>query len=514
MLSPIHSLLAEAFLKAGDHTRALEHSLAAARALQLSQSDAFDRRLAALRVSNELDVKNQQLMLAEAREQSAEADRRLSGFIQFVIIVSLLVVLILLYLYLSRSANQREARAQREAAAQLQAVVEARTMEVEEALQEKFAAEQYHAALEVRIAKDDKLRLIGQLTGGVAHDFNNLMTVIQLSAELLKDDLEPQQQKLAEDILAATSSGQAITRGLLAYARQQVLQPSNIDLCEYLPANESIFKRTIDDSISLRTEVQADAPLVILADPGQLTSSILNLILNAGEASGPGSQIVLSAWKAGGHVCIEVKDEGRGMSEEEVGTATEPFFTTKGPTEGSGLGLSMVEGFMKQSGGELVIESARGVGTAVRLLFQPSDGPLVVDARVREARPMEESGVNILLVEDEEQIRAVCRIVLEKAGYRVTTAENSEDALLKLQTMPNVRLVISDIAMPGRLTGKQLADEISIKIPGLPILLMSGYSQSQPTGYPFLAKPFASKLLLEKVRGLIDFKTKPAVRVI
>ncbi len=506
-LEPAHSLLAMAYEAMGDLKTALIHSQLALESLRESQSEAYSRRLASLRVNNELELETQELALALERGRTELASRRLTQLILMLALASLLAFMIFVYLYLSRDANQREAQIQRKAADQLKKEVTERSLEVERALEQKYASEKRKAELEIRVAKDDKLRAIGQLTGGVAHDFNNIMTVIQLSCEFLLSNLGSAQSKVAEDILTAVNSGKAITRGLLAYGRQQVLQPATIDLKEYIPANQALFARSIDESYQLDTYLDdSDGPLLINADSGQLTSSIINLVLNAREASNAGGRILLSISRLADQVMIEVTDSGRGMTDKEIETATEPFYTTKSFAEGTGLGLSMVEGFIKQSGAEMTITSKIGQGTVVRLVFAAANAPVKPPQRELSALSVD-SKITILLVEDEEQIRSVAALVLESKGYRVVTAANSADALEKLPQIEGLSLLITDQIMPGDMSGDKLILKIRESLPKLPALLISGYSENIPTEYPFLAKPFSTGALLSKVRELVAYQS-------
>lgn len=501
-LGPAHQLLTRAYIAIDNPEEALAHSQQAIEAYQISQNDNYSRRLAALRVTNELDLKEQELSLARERERTAIAGQRLAQVIQVTVIASVLMMMLFAYSYMSRRASKREALVQREAATKLQFEVDARTLEVEQALEQKYASEKLKAELEVRVAKDDKLRVIGQLTGGVAHDFNNIMTVVQLCSELLLLKLNPAQKKLAQDILTAVNSGKAITRGLLAYARQQVLQPTIIEIQEYIEANRAIFMRSIDASIEFETQIDdSNGPLVIEADPGQLTSTILNLVLNAKEASDSNCKIALAARRSDDKVIISVIDQGRGMTVHELETATEPFYSTKTMAEGSGLGLSMVEGFMKQSGGELNIDSAPGEGTKVSLIFSASNESPKSNAEDSPA-VLAEKDYTVLLVEDEDQIRNIATMVLEEAGYTVVIANSADDALRKYQSIKKLDLLITDLIMPGGMSGKELIDELKQKNPHLSVLLISGYSADTPSGYPFLSKPFSMEALLRRVREL------------
>lgn len=506
-LEPAHSLLAMSYEAMGDLRTALVHSQLAIESLRESQSEAYSRRLASLRVNNELELETQELALALERGRLELASRRLTQLIQMLALASLLAFIIFVYLYLSRDANQREAQIQRRVADQLKEEVTQRSLEVERALKQKYASEKRKAELEIRVARDDKLRAIGQLTGGVAHDFNNIMTVIQLSCEYLLSNLSSAQGKVAEDILTAVNSGKAITRDLLAYGRQQVLQPSSIDLKQYISANKTLFARSIDESYQLDTYLDdSSGPLLIVVDSGQLTSSIINLVLNAREASSAGGRILLSISRLADQVIIEVTDSGRGMTAKEVETATEPFYTTKSFAEGTGLGLSMVEGFIKQSGAEMSITSKIGQGTTVRLVFAVANAPGKPPQRESKAVYVD-SEITILLVEDEEQIRSVAAMVLESKGYKVVTATDSADALEKLPQIESLSLLITDQIMPGDMPGDKLILKIRESLPELPALLISGYSENIPTDYPFLAKPFSTGALLSKVRELVAYQS-------
>jgi signal transduction histidine kinase len=264
-----------------------------------------------------------------------------------------LVAMLLIYLLLKRRNHRAEVRLRQAANEHLVREVAARTREVERALGEQNLAEQASAALKIRLTKDDSLRSLGQLTGGVAHDFNNLLTIILLSAELLQLELNETQQSLIEDIIGATITGQSITRGLLAYARRQALNPAIIDLRGYLSENLSLFRRSLDETILLSLDLpDGNAPLFVNADIGQLTSCLINLIVNSREAVGERGHIKIQVENRGDKIAIIVVDDGCGMTEHQLEHATEPFYSTKDANKGTGLGLSMAYGFMKQSGGE------------------------------------------------------------------------------------------------------------------------------------------------------------------
>ena len=504
-LGSAHTLLAEAYEQTRQFEKALRSLQLSKEATEQSRDENFARRLASLSVTNELNLKDQQLYVAEERERAAEAGRRLSQFIQLVLGFSAIVLLVLVTLFLQHRARLREAQLHTEAAERLAEEVKIRTSEVEHALEQKVALEKDRADLEVRLANDEKLRLVGQLTGGVAHDFNNLLTVIQLSSELLLEELPEKSRKLAADIVAAAESGKAITEGLLSYARQQVLQPTNVALGKFFKVNRSIFERAGRDKVQLKFELPEDTSnLHIRVDAGQLASAIMNLILNAKEASDNNGKVTISCERLGEQVAIIVEDEGRGMSEAEVKHAVEPFYSTKAPAEGSGLGLPMVEGFMNQSGGRIQIDSETNQGTRVTLLFDVCDAE---DPNLEEVRRVSATarGEKILFVEDDDQIRAVGKMSLENAGYAVTTANNGDEALAWLEDNHfDIDMLISDVVMPGTLAGDQLVSQVLDTKPGLPVLLITGYAASVTIDYPVLLKPFRLNALLSTVNDLLS----------
>jgi signal transduction histidine kinase len=496
-LGPAHRLLAEAFATNGRFEEALVHSQLAFRSFEKAQQASFGRRLASLSVSNEIDVKDQQLYLAEEREKTLEASRRLMLTIAIGGAVALLLLFALLYMAQRQRARTLESEMHKEVSERLKEEVAIRTSEVQEALEQQ-------SELKVRLANDEKLRLVGQLTGGVAHDFNNLLTVIQLSSELLLLELDGRQRALVQDIMNASESGKSITSGLLAYARQQVLQPTLIDLTSFFATNAALFQSTVKGTINL--QIAADSSTercFVRADAGQLVSAILNLILNAKEAAiGIGSSVRCRIEHRDSHVAIVIADDGKGMVADELRSATEPFFTTKGLAGGSGLGLAMVEGFMTQSGGELFIESKPGEGTTATLLFNAAEpAEYTLSESPDSAKPsLEGSELKVLIVEDEEPIRAVAKLALETVGYQVHFAENADDALAIIGNSPSFDLLISDIVMPGSMSGKDLADRLRIEHPDLPVLLITGYSASVTSDYPVLLKPFRLDELHKQVK--------------
>jgi len=501
-----HRLLALTHAGLGHFPQAYKHSLLASEAQKVNQNDTFNRRLASLRITNELDLKDQELALSIEREFASRASRKLAEYTQIIVLISLIVAFILIFVFLSRRIHQRKEIEQKETESRLKREVALRTKEVEDALNKRHSAEREQAALELRLQKDDKLRSIGQLTGGVAHDFNNLMTIILLSAELLLPKLKKDDKKLIEDIIDATGSGRAITKDLLAYARQQTLRPATISLRDYIASKQSLFARSLDESIQFKVSaISENDPLSIRVDEGQLTSSMINLLINARDACRENGVVVLSVERSDGKLTVSISDNGHGMSEEQIKLATEPFYSTKDASEGAGLGLSMVYGFMKQSGGELLIKSRPDIGSTITLQFNEVDGEeLLEDPKEESPNKVDRRDLVILFVEDEPGIREIGKLVLEKVGYKVLLAEDGDKAVEILSQGEDIDLLVTDLVMPGSFSGEKLAEYTRKIFPKVRILLMSGYVKALPEDYTFLAKPFTLKELDEAVAMALD----------
>lgn len=349
---------------------------------------------------------------------------------------------------------------------------------------------------EEAIQRAQKMEAIGQLTGGIAHDFNNLLTVIQGNINLLKEeipDLHEDTQEILEDALSAAKEGSNLTKQLLAFARKQPLVAGDVNLNELVSKLVRMVNRTIGDSIEIATELEP-ADLLIHVDSSQLESALLNLCINARDAMGSkGGVITLSTGvtrverssgpptllRPGAYAEIRVKDEGVGMSTEIMERVFDPFFTTKGAGEGSGLGLSMVQGFAHQSKGEVIIQSEVGKGACVSLLMPLSDSTAMKGSAIEEDTEYtssEHRGL-VLIVEDEARVRKFAVRCLEKAGFDVLECESGPQALAVLEENDAVDVVFSDIMMPGGMTGRELARVIADRYPGLPIRLATGFER-------------------------------------
>ena len=383
---------------------------------------------------------------------------------------------------------------------------------------------------QAELQRAQKMEAVGQLTGGLAHDFNNLLTVVIGNLELL--DMRTADTKLHELInqaLEASNLGAALTSQLLSFSRSQSLTPEHVALNHLVNTMLPILERTLDEQITIETFL-ADDLRATLADPGQIESAILNLAINARDAMPDGGKltvetrnITLDADYAaaqvdvtpGDYVCLSVTDTGVGMSPEIQSRVFEPFFTTKGPGAGSGLGLSMVYGFAKQSGGHVVIYSEVGHGTTVNL-FLPTVGEAEAgEENAKSGKISDAVGETILVVEDDPKVLRLTVTRLEELGYQVIAATNGPKAMDVLKRREDIDLVLSDVAMPGGMTGFDVAEQALALRPDLKILLATGYAKgvelrdaaSSKTDHRILRKPYGMKELARTLRELLDGST-------
>ena len=363
-----------------------------------------------------------------------------------------------------------------------------------------------------------RLESVGQLTGGIAHDFNNLLTVIQGNLQVLEElptlAADGHARQLLAAALRASRRGAELTGKLLAFSRRQVLQPSALDVGQLVHSLADMLRRTLDQRIRIEVDVAPSCPPV-LADPGQLESALLNIAINARDAMLDGGRLRFSAQPCSalpaevrhhldetvapehGFVAIAISDSGSGMSEEVKQRAFEPFFTTKEAGRGTGLGLSTVYGFVKQSHGAVALDSAPDAGTTLTL-YLPQ--PATAAERGGPAEPPQAlpPGLRVLLVEDDAEVREVVHRFLLDLGCRVTPTASGEQALLELRPQAEVDLLLSDIALGAGMRGTQLAALAQARLPRLAVLLMSGYSaelldadRDAPLGWELLHKPYS-----------------------
>ncbi|WP_434768749.1 response regulator [Pseudomonas triticicola] len=384
----------------------------------------------------------------------------------------------------------------------------------------KEVAERVHA--EAQLLQVQKMDALGKLTGGIAHDFNNLLTGIITSLELIQkrvaDERLDKVQFYTEAALNSAMSAASLTHRLLAFARQQPLDTRPVDINEHVRSLEELLVRTIGERINLKLEL-TNKPAIALVDPVQLESAVLNLVINARDALPSGGNIWVNTYAAyshgdpnladGAYVALSVRDDGTGIEHNVIDKVFEPFFTTKPLGQGTGLGLSTIYGFARQSGGDAHIRSVARRGTEVTIMLPGTNDPTGADAPV----PMPDakgSGEHVLIVEDMATVRLFVTEVLEDAGYRCTQAADIESALERLQNDPSIDLLLTDVGLP-RMSGRELADVARGWNDGLPILFMTGYAETAlnrqvflGTGMEMLVKPFQISELLDKVRRTID----------
>jgi PAS domain S-box-containing protein len=391
-------------------------------------------------------------------------------------------------------------------------------------LTEKIAAEQ-------QLRQAQKLDAIGQLTGGVAHDFNNLLTAIIGNADMLlgAPGLDAKTRELADGILKSGLRGADLTHRLLAFARKQSLQPQLIDLNQRLPDLVAMLRRTLGEAIRITLNL-ADGLWPTRLDPSQFEDAVVNLAINARDAMPSGGDLIIATanvelddsyaafetdLQPGGYVLLTVTDSGTGMAPEVVARAIEPFFTTKQPGSGTGLGLSMVYGFVKQSGGHLTIYSEPGLGTTVHL-YLPRAEPAhdATGAAIATAeQPTPRGREAILLVEDNADVRTMAARQLTELGYRVMEAEHGPAALSILRSGATVDLLFTDSVMPLGMTGRELADAARGMRPGLRVLFTTGYRGIRPEAAPVgedrdvLHKPYRKQELAKRIRNALDRPT-------
>jgi PAS domain S-box-containing protein len=370
---------------------------------------------------------------------------------------------------------------------------------------------------EEALRQSQKMEAVGQLTGGVAHDFNNLLTIILGSLEMLRRRMprDVTMLRFVEAAETAARRGAQVNAQLLSFSRRQPLQAVDVDVRKVIEGIGDLLERTVSGAAVLTVSLPEEA-LPVHVDRNQLEMALLNLVVNARDASSAGGRILVQARRAvdggGGGACISVTDEGAGMPPEVLNRAFEPFFTTKPPGAGTGLGLSMVYGFVRQSGGEIDIESAPGAGTQVRLRLPEGDPAALqasADATVEEIRPTQ--GESILVVEDDAAVRAIAVSALEQLGYPIHEAESGDDALRLLQDGLEVDLLFTDVAMPGSLDGVALAQRVHQNWPGIRILVTSGrlpqgvdLDAVRAVGGAFLPKPYQPIEIALAIQSILD----------
>ena len=378
-------------------------------------------------------------------------------------------------------------------------------------------------ANEAQVRQAQKMEAIGQLTGGVAHDFNNILTVITGTIEILEEAVRdrPHLTQITNMISAAASRGADLTRHLLAFARQQPLQPRSTDVNALVIDGARLLRSTLGEQVEIDSMLAHDAASALI-DPSQLSTAILNLALNARDAMPNGGKLTLetknvvldenyasmnSDVKPGNYVMIAVSDTGLGIPGSLLDKVFEPFFTTKDVGKGSGLGLSMVYGFVKQSNGHIKIYSEEGHGTTVKLYLPQAAGAadaLPAEAGISEFVRGDES---ILIVEDDALVREYVVTQISRFGYHTLAASNAAEGLAIIDGAERIDLLFTDVIIPGGMNGRQFATEALRRRPGLKVLYTSGYTDNAivhhgrlDAGVLLLAKPYLSSDLARMIR--------------
>jgi len=371
-------------------------------------------------------------------------------------------------------------------------------------ISERKEAQERLARVQKQLAESQKLDALGQLTGGVAHDFNNLLMIISGNIHTIRKEVSGEKAlKALQSIETASQRAAALTRQLLTFARRQSVRPQSIELAERLRSIRDVLNSGLGNTVSLAVDVE-DRVWNIVVDPSEFETALVNLVINARDAMPDGGHVTVSAKNIvdEDRVAISVEDSGMGIPQDIVDKVFDPFFTTKPVGKGTGLGLSQVHGFVHQAGGTIGLKSTLGKGTKVTINLPRSKAE---QTATRDAQPSAGSGT-VLLVEDNPEVATASTSLLEQLGYEVRWVSDASSALLEIEKN-GIDIVFSDIVMPGKMDGVRLAQTIRAKNPKLPVLLVTGYSETAKdigSAFPILRKPYQLHELskaLEKLTG-------------
>lgn len=404
--------------------------------------------------------------------------------------------------------------------------VEARTAELESALERLQHEAAERAQAERALQRAQKMEALGALTGGVAHDFNNLLQVISANLQLLEKLNRGNEaaQRRIESALSGVRRGAKLASQLLSFGRRQPLEPRVVNVGRIARGMEDMLRRALGERIEVEMVVSAGLWNTFI-DPGQIENAILNLAINARDAMEGQGKLTIEAGNAmldedyaakhdevvpGQYVMLAVSDTGCGMSSEVLEKAYEPFFSTKAEGKGTGLGLSMVYGFVKQSGGHIMIYSEVGEGTTLRLYLPKSSKPEDVISSPSVAGPVEGGTETILVVEDDEEVRESVVATLTDLGYQVLKAKNADSALTVIDSGVHIDLLFTDVVMPGKLRSPELAKKAALRLPGIGVLFTSGYTENSivhggrlDEGVELLTKPYTREALARRIRHVL-----------
>jgi len=410
-----------------------------------------------------------------------------------------------------------------------------RTRELTEANNRLQAEAEEREQVEEALRQSQKMEAVGQLTGGIAHDFNNLLTGISGSLELVRTRVAQgrtaELERYIEAAMGSANRAAALTHRLLAFSRRQTLDPKPTDVNALVASMEELFRRTVGPGIRIETTL-IGKPWPTLCDPNQMESALLNLVINARDAMPDGGQLLIETTNSvlrdrrgalkeqppqdvppGDYVCLSVADTGTGMTPEVIARAFDPFFTTKPTGQGTGLGLSMIYGFMHQSGGHVRLRSEVGQGTTVAI-YLPRHLGAAAGAwdGASQSRPGAASTA-VLVVEDEPDVRMIIVEVLSDLGYTVHEAADGRSGLQILGSGTRIDLLLTDVGLPGGMNGRQLADAARQQRPDLSVLFITGYAESvaasdgqMEAGMQVMTKPFSLDALTAKVQGIVGVR--------
>jgi CheY-like chemotaxis protein/nitrogen-specific signal transduction histidine kinase len=384
-----------------------------------------------------------------------------------------------------------------------------------------------------QLVQAQKMEAVGQLTGGIAHDFNNLLQVIGSNLQLLQKDLpeEDVRQKRVRNALYGVTRGAKLASQLLAFGRQQPLEPKPINVARLIRGMDDMLRRTLGEAIEVETIISGGL-WNCLADPAQVENMILNLAINARDAMEHQGKLTLEAGNAflddayagqhaevasGQYVMLAVTDTGGGIPKDVIAKVFDPFFTTKAPGEGTGLGLSMVYGFVKQSGGHINIYSEEGQGTTVRVYLPRTRKEEHVEPVEPGFSPTATAGEMVLVVEDDDEVRATAIELLADLGYSVIEAPDAASALAIVNSGLKIDLIFCDVVMPGTVKSTDLARKAKDRLPDVAVLFTSGYTQNAivhsgrlDDGVELISKPYTRERLAQKVRGVLEGRSRAA----
>lgn len=418
-------------------------------------------------------------------------------------------------------------QALRQLNATLETHVQARTAELEQALERLRHEGEERSRAETALQRAQKMEALGALTGGVAHDFNNSLQVISANLQLLAIYTKghPLAQKRVESALGGVERGARLASQLLSFGRRQPLEPRVVNVGRFIRGVEDMLRRTLGEAIEVETVISGGLWNTSI-DPSQVENAVLNLAINARDAMDGHGRLTIEAGNAfldadycrqhedvnpGQYVMIAVTDTGSGMPPEVLERAFEPFFTTKPEGKGTGLGLSMVYGFVKQSGGHIVVYSELGHGTTVKLYLPRSTQVESAASVAPTDGPIEGGSETVLVVEDDEEVRETAVAMLVALGYRALRARNADSALMVIESGVSIDVLFTDVMMPGRLRSPELARIAQQRLPGIAVLFTSGYTENSivhggrlDEGVELLSKPYTQEALARRIRHVLS----------